>query len=338
MRYFVVLAVAIALWSPPALAESMGDKLLRMEAKLLELERAIIKERRLAGPEGEAGEPGTRGPRGARGAQGPDGSKGQQGLRGPQGIRGSKGDRGAQGTRGPKGDRGAQGSRGPKGAGGESASLTNVEELRFRNGRLDIESNSAGKTNIDIYNKKKKQIAFLGEWSDQPAGGLFVADKDGKRMVALGSRDSKGFVFINGKKIHDYAELFELATRDGIEAGSVVAWDAAAGGIVPASATNARSVIGAVSGAGGFRPGIVIGSRTDESRDFPVSMSGAIYVRVSAEGGAIEPGDLLVPSSAPGIGMRAGDPVAAAGTVFGKALEPWTGPDEGLVLMLVMNR
>ena len=70
--------------------------------------------------------------------------------------------------------------------------------------------------------------------------------------------------------------------------------------------------------------------------DSPVSMSGVIKVRVSGEAGAIEPGDLLTPSSVPGVGMRAADPVP--GTVFGKTLEPWSGAGEGLVLMLVMNR
>ena len=323
MRYFVVLAVAVALWSPPALADSMGDKLLRMEAKLLELERAIIKERRLAGTRGEPGGPGPRGPKGGRGVQGPAGPQGQQGMQGP---------------RGPKGELGAQGSRGTKGARGESASLTGVGILRFRDGRLVLRTGTSGQANIDVYNSKGNQIMFLGEWGNSPDGGLFVADKDGDRMVEIGSNNSDGYVRVNGVSVHDYAELFELATRDGIEAGSVVAWDADAGGIVPASTTNTRSVIGVVSGAGGFRPGMVIGSRADESHDFPVSMSGVIYARVSAEGGAIEPGDLLVPSSAPGIGIRAVDPVAAAGTVFGKALEPWSGPDEGLVLMLIMNR
>ena len=93
-----------------------------------------------------------------------------------------------------------------------------------------------------------------------------------------------------------------------------------------------------ISGAGGFRPGMVIGSRADGSTDLPVAMSGVIYVRVSDEAGAVRAGDLLVPSSAAGVGMRAADPVAAAGKVFGKALQPWSGASEGLVRMLVMNR
>lgn len=52
----------------------------------------------------------------------------------------------------------------------------------------------------------------------------------------------------------------------------------------------------------------------------------------------MQPGDLLVPSSVAGVGMRSVDPVTATGTIFGKALEPWSGDGEGLVPMLVMNR
>ena len=96
-----------------------------------------------------------------------------------------------------------------------------------------------------------------------------------------------------------------------------MAYDAAAGGLVPASSAHAKLVIGVISGAGGLRPGMMIGSRADGTSDFPVSMSGVVKVRVSGEAGAVEPGDLLTPSSTPGVGMRAADP--APGTVFGKA-------------------
>ena len=118
----------------------------------------------------------------------------------------------------------------------------------------------------------------------------------------------------------------------------MVAYDSDAGALVPASSSNAGRVIGVISGAGGFSPGMVIGSRADESNDLPVSMAGVVHVRVSGEAGAVEPGDLLVPSSTAGVGMRTADPGGASGTIFGKALEPWSGAGEGLVLMLVMNR
>jgi len=69
-------------------------------------------------------------------------------------------------------------------------------------------------------------------------------------------------------------------------------------------------------------------------------VSGQVYVRICLEGGPIEPGDLLVASSEPGIAMRAADPDRSVGAVVGKALEAF-GPGqtgEGLVRMMVTLR
>ncbi len=52
----------------------------------------------------------------------------------------------------------------------------------------------------------------------------------------------------------------------------------------------------------------------------PVAILGVISCKVSAENGAIRPGDLLVTSSTPGHAMRADDS-APRGTILGKALE-----------------
>ena len=199
-----------------------------------------------------------------------------------------------------------------------------------------------GGTTLHLYSKTGKQIGFFGAWSNKPGGGFYIADGEGTVAIQLsGNKDGGVIIYgerslhVRGKRIHDYAEILELAVRDGIAAGSVVAWDPRARGLVPASVSNCRLTIGVISGAGGFRPGMVIGSRADGTRDFPVSMSGLVHVRVNGEGGTVRPGDRLVPSSVPGVGMRADDP--APGTVFGKALAPWSGGGEGFVLMLVMN-
>ena len=192
----------------------------------------------------------------------------------------------------------------------------------------------------EYYNEQDQLSAFLGNWGDVPTGGMFLSDKDGNRRVEFGVRgDGSAYGVLNGESLSDYAEIVDIAARDGIRPGSVVAYDSAAGGLVAATTANAGRVVGVISGAGGLRPGMVIGSRADGSQDLPVAMSGLVYARVSAEGGAVEPGDLLVPSSVPGVGMRARDPATTIGSIFGKALEPWSrAAEEGLVLMLVMNR
>ena len=348
MRYIIVGLLAV-MWMPFPLAqaESIPEAVRRIDAKLQDLEHAGA---------GERGPPGPRGPRGLQGATGP---RGPQGAAGPRGLRGLKGEPGDDATL--EGLRSLNlGQHLQLGEDGGNDGYINVNTERGGNRiSLSIDADEDGSLHIydgygrrristfasdvggsfEVINGLDNRVAFIGEWSDSQHGGMFVSDKHGNRRVELGARgDGDGFVRVNGTNVHDYAELLELVTRDGIRAGCVVAYDPDAGGIVPASTRNARLVIGVVSGAGGLRPGMVIGSRADGSRDFPVSMSGVVYVRVSRESGAIEPGDLLIPSSVPGIGMRTDDLVAAAGMVFGKALEPWSGTDEGLVLMLVMNR
>lgn len=66
----------------------------------------------------------------------------------------------------------------------------------------------------------------------------------------------------------------------------------------------------------------------------PLALTGVVPVKVSAENGAIRPGDLLVASSIPGHAMKAGaNP--PQGTIIGKALEKWdTGT--GVINLLAM--
>jgi hypothetical protein len=94
-----------------------------------------------------------------------------------------------------------------------------------------------------------------------------------------------------------------------------------------------------VVGVYSTQPGFVAGAR-DESADLtdliPVAVMGVVPVKVSAENGFIQAGDLLSSSSTPGHAMRSGDdPVP--GTIIGKALEPWRA-GTGVIKMLVMLR
>ena len=65
-----------------------------------------------------------------------------------------------------------------------------------------------------------------------------------------------------------------------------------------------------------------------------LAIVGVVPVKVSAENGAIQPGDMLVASDTPGHAMKA-DPDAPNGTVIGKALEAFDD-STGVILMLVM--
>ncbi len=91
-----------------------------------------------------------------------------------------------------------------------------------------------------------------------------------------------------------------------------------------------------VVGVHSTEPGFVGGKGIDSSSEgrVPLAIMGVVPVKVSAENGAIRPGDLLVASVMPGHAMRAsGDP--PNGTVIGKALGSLE-QGTGVIQMLVM--
>ena len=333
MRFALLMLVAFVVVHGPARSESVPEALRRIDAKLQEVARSAIGER---GPPGVVGPTGPRGPKGEPGASTDRDSLDDLSIAQGRLRLHTTNSGGVVQVNNTAGENRAFLATDVN----DSGALRLFDSETRRRSQIASLSDGTPAHALRVNNEFGKEVAFIGEWSNTPTGGMFLNDKDGARVVSLGVRSNgEGFALISGESLRDYAEVLEISSREGIRPGSIVAYDSSTRGLVVASASNARRVIGVISGAGGLRPGMVIGSRADGSHDIPVAMSGVIYARVSAEGGAVEPGDLLIPSSVPGVGMRAEDPARAIGSVFGKALEPWSGAaDEGLVLMLVMNR
>ena len=194
-----------------------------------------------------------------------------------------------------------------------------------------------------------KKSGGLWVYDTAPPGNSLLAAFAANKPLATVTTDTpgtSGLVLVDGPGAQfrvngtakDYAEAFEIADRGGIRPGSVVAEAPSGRGLVLASGTYNPAVVGVISGAGEFHSGMVIGTRSDGTSDLPVATGGQVFVRVSAEGGDIAVGDLLVSSGAPGVAMRGADAQRLTGTVVGKALQPWSGKGEGLIRMLVMNR
>ncbi len=185
---------------------------------------------------------------------------------------------------------------------------------------------------LTIYGAQGKKTAAIGTGSSG-GGSAWFYDANGERLAEIGSSgdDKTGYFWTKG---NDYAEVFDTAGDTGLVPGSVVSASADGHGIVLSDGAYDPKVVGVLSGAGGLAPGVTIGG-TQAGRT--VAMAGQVFVRVSAEGGAIVRGDLLVASSTPGVAMRASDRARAFGAVFGKAIEPWSGTGEGSLRMLVMN-
>lgn len=119
----------------------------------------------------------------------------------------------------------------------------------------------------------------------------------------------------------DCAEDFDTVSAAHIEPGTVMAIGDDAK-LVESNRAYDKRVAGIVSGAGNYKPGIVLGKDGLRKDRVPLALIGKVYCKVDATYGSIEVGDLLTTSPTPGYAMKAEDPFKAFGAVIGKALVP----------------
>jgi hypothetical protein len=131
----------------------------------------------------------------------------------------------------------------------------------------------------------------------------------------------------------DCAEDFDIATGDQAEPGTVMVLGSE-GALSESRQAYDKRVAGVISGAGSFKPGIVMDKQKSSRNRQPVALMGKVYCKVDAQFGAIEVGDLLTSSPTPGHAMRTSDPLKAFGAVIGKALRPLTN-GQGLIPILI---
>ena len=124
----------------------------------------------------------------------------------------------------------------------------------------------------------------------------------------------------------DFAEDFDVDESDlkaGVEPGTVMILSEG-GRLRVSSCAYDQRVAGVVSGARGFKPGIVLDRSPAAMSDsrVPLALGGKVYCRADASYSSIKIGDMLTTSDTPGYAMRAIDPPRAFGSVIGKALQP----------------
>jgi hypothetical protein len=117
----------------------------------------------------------------------------------------------------------------------------------------------------------------------------------------------------------DCAEDFDIASPGTAEPGTVMVLDSK-GMLKPSDCAYDKHVAGVISGAGDYKPGIVLDKQHRRRDRSPVALLGKVFCKVDASDAAIEIGDLLTTSGTPGHAMKATDPIKAFGTVIGKAL------------------
>lgn len=134
----------------------------------------------------------------------------------------------------------------------------------------------------------------------------------------------------------DCAEDFDVACSETIDGGTVVAVDA--DGVLHASCAAYDSrVVGVISGAGRYRPALILDRHGGGRRRMPVALMGKVYCKVDAGYAPVAAGDLLTSSPTPGHAMKAVDPARAFGSVIGKALRP-LGEGQQLIPILVTRQ
>lgn len=133
---------------------------------------------------------------------------------------------------------------------------------------------------------------------------------------------------ING----DCAEEFDVVDGLLIEPGTVMVL-ADDGSVCPSKSAYDKRVAGVVSGAGNYRPALILDTHPSSHGRLPVALMGKVYCRVDATLDPIQVGDLLTTSPTEGRAMKASDPARAFGTVIGKALKPL---DAGLGLIPIL--
>jgi len=137
----------------------------------------------------------------------------------------------------------------------------------------------------------------------------------------------------------DLAEHFDIVTENNHslvpEAGMIVSIDPnSTGKLIVTTEACDKKVAGVISGAHGVKPGMLMGQKgTIADGEYPIALTGRVYVKANVEGGIIKPGDLLTSSSDAGIAMKVKDYTTAQGAIIGKAMTEVDA--DGFVLVLV---
>jgi hypothetical protein len=181
-----------------------------------------------------------------------------------------------------------------------------------------------------------------GHTKVERGSGVFGSVEPGLRQAAgvtgvgptagrfLGDVEVAGDVKLLGG---DCAEDFDIADVELVEPGTVMVVGEE-GTLHQSHQAYDKRVAGVISGAGDFKPGIVLDKQHSQLNRKPIALLGKVYCKVDASYAPIEVGDLLTTAPTLGHAMKASDPLKAFGAVIGKALRPLkTG--QGLVPILI---
>lgn len=185
------------------------------------------------------------------------------------------------------------------------------------------------------YGETESTTGGAGVWGEHKGSGSGVVgnSKNGVGVLGVSTNGQAGRfegrvtvtgdltahdVFIAGG---DCAEEFVIDHNVEIEPGMVMVLGQD-GALQPSQQAYDKRVAGVISGAGDYKPGIVLDTQQPSEYRMPLALVGKVYCKVDAQYASIKVGDLLTTSPTSGHAMKAVDPLLAFGAVIGKALRP----------------
>lgn len=211
---------------------------------------------------------------------------------------------------------------------GESTTGVGVRGVSETNEAVHAETNSPNVAAIAAFNLNPNGTGaaiFAQKKGDQGHAGFF----DGNVWVSGELTVGKYITLANA----DCAEDFDVAGAVKVEPGTVMVLGNE-GALSESQHAYDKRVAGVISGAGDYKPGIVLDKQQTSGNRQPIALLGKVFCKVDAQFGAIEVGDLLTTSPTPGHAMKTSDPFKAFGAVIGKALRPLTD-GQGLIPILI---
>lgn len=182
-------------------------------------------------------------------------------------------------------------------------------------------------TMTGVYGFSERAVAIYGE--SPVYAGWFEGDVviNGELTVETGHAHFENLTIKENMQVKgdiqmanaDIAEDFDIAGAARVQPGTVMVFGTA-GALCESYQAYDRRVAGVISGAGEYKPGLVLDKQQASDNRQPVALMGKVFCKVDAEFGAIEVGDLLTTSATPGHAMKAADAAQSFGTVIGKAL------------------
>lgn len=191
----------------------------------------------------------------------------------------------------------------------------------YERGRLSV---SDGGGSLYLWDSNGNIFARLGDaggFGSLELGG--VDQLPGRIVLRKGNFDDQIMLDAESGDIllmnADCAEEFDVADPAATP-GTVLVLGSEPGRLQPSEVAYDTRVAGVVSGAGSYRPGIVLDRKGPREGRRPVALMGKVFCWAEADSAPIRPGSLLTTSAQPGCAMAVTDRVRAFGAVLGKAL------------------